>query len=330
MRAARASGAGAFSSEAGTGSREENATERSPRVLHRFHETVKDASAAGCRRIDRHHDPRQRRSLRHPAGFDSRARPQRVAALLDDLAIQLLAAEQRAAVAADHRVEERHRQVPCIVPRRGARDRGRRIGNQPLEKRDRPRRGRDDLPRPLAKAQPELQHVEGGVGVAPLGEFVAPGGRELRAAQAFGIFGGKRLRHRAILPFQAAARGNPARPLERGMDGEQPGHALDHHLADVVLGLADQRDARLAVAERKLLYPLRPSAGLPCPAAAEKQPRGPIASRRLLVRACEQVPAFVQRIRVAGIKALQKPDPVARRQAPPACAKASGEIRPCL
>ena len=78
----------------------------------------------------------------------------------------------------------------------------RRIGDQPLEQRDRPRRGGDHLPRPLAKAQPELQHVEGCFGMTPLGEFVAPGGGELRPAQAFRIFGRERLRDRAVRPFE--------------------------------------------------------------------------------------------------------------------------------
>ena len=48
--------------------------------------------------------------------------------------------------------------------------RRRRIGDQPLDQRDRPRRGGDHLPRPSAKAQPELQHVESCFGLAPLGE----------------------------------------------------------------------------------------------------------------------------------------------------------------
>ena len=40
--------------------------------------------------------------------------------------------------------------------------------------------------------------------MAPLGELVAPGGGELRAAQALGIFGGKHLRHRAVAAIRAA------------------------------------------------------------------------------------------------------------------------------
>ena len=142
-----------------------------------------------------------------------RARPQRVGAVLDDLAVDLLAAEPRAGIARQHVLEKRRRQMQRVRPRARARHRGRRIGDQPLEQRDRPRRGGDHLPRPLAKAQPELQHVEGRFGMAPLGELVRPGGMELRAAQALRILGGKRLRHRAVAPFDAPARGNPGRPL---------------------------------------------------------------------------------------------------------------------
>ena len=42
-----------------------------------------------------------------------------------------------------------------------------------FNKSDRPRRGGDHLPRPRAKAQSELQHIEGRFGMTPLGELVA-------------------------------------------------------------------------------------------------------------------------------------------------------------
>src|SRR5690242_9471346 len=78
--------------------------------------------------------------------------------------------------------------------------------------------------------------------VAPLGKLVRPGGVKLRAAQALGVFGGKRLRHRAVRPFKAPARGNPDRPLIPPMRGHEPRHAFDHHLAHLMLALADERD----------------------------------------------------------------------------------------
>ena len=59
------------------------------------------------------------------------------------------------------------------------------------------------------------------------------------------------------------------RPLVPRMHGKQAGHALDHHLAHVVLGLADQRDAALGVAirsrERERLTHSAPARVLPAP-----------------------------------------------------------------
>ena len=103
--------------------------------------------------------------------------------------------------------------------------------------------------------------------MAPLGKLVAPGGRELRAAQTFRILGGEHLRHRAVRPFEAAARRNPGRPLVALMHGQQAGHALDHHLAGVVLGLADQRDRALLAARRSAtrLTHSAPARVLPAP-----------------------------------------------------------------
>ena len=54
--------------------------------------------------------------------------------------------------------------------------------------------------------------------VAPLGDLIGPGGAELRPAQTLGVFRGKGFRHRAVRPFDAAARGNPARPLSGGYE----------------------------------------------------------------------------------------------------------------
>ncbi len=73
-----------------------------------------------------------------------------------------------------------------------SRDGRARIGEQPLDQRDRARRGGDKLPRPQTETQPELQHVECRIDMAPLGKLVAPRGIELRAAQLLGVFRRKR------------------------------------------------------------------------------------------------------------------------------------------
>ena len=65
------------------------------------------------------------------------------------------------------------------------------------------------------------------------------------------------------------------------MDREQSGDALDHHLAHVVLGFADQRDARgffgreRRQPQRLRAHPFRAGAGLAGAAAADHQPGVP-------------------------------------------------------
>ena len=139
------------------------------------------------------------------ARLDRRARPQRVGAVFDDLAVDLLAAEPRAGIARQHLVEEAGRQMRRVGDRAGARHRAARIGDQPLQQRDRPRRGGDQLTRMRPEPQAELQHVEGGLRLPPFGQLVAPGGVELRPAQAFRVLGREGFRHRAVRPFQPAA-----------------------------------------------------------------------------------------------------------------------------
>jgi hypothetical protein len=92
----------------------------------------------------------------------------------------------------------------------GPHQRGPRIGHDPLEQSKRPRRGGDHLPRPRAKTQPELQRVKSCFGMAPLGEFIAPRRRELRAAQLIRIVGRETFGDRAVFPLQPRARRDPS------------------------------------------------------------------------------------------------------------------------
>ena len=100
-----------------------------------------------------------------------------------------------------------------ICVRGRARDGRARIGKQPLDKRDRARRGGDKLPWPPAETQPELQHVECRIDVTPFRQLVAPRGIELRPAQLLGVFRRKRQPDRAVRPFEPAARRCPLRAL---------------------------------------------------------------------------------------------------------------------
>ncbi len=226
-------------------------------------------------------------------------RPQRVGALGDDLAVDLLAAEPRAGVTRHHLVEETGRQMRGIGLRSCARHRRARIGGEPLDQRDRPRRGGDERARALAQPQPELQHVEGRFGISPLGELVAPGGVELRPAQLLGVLRRKRVSHGAIRPLQPLAHPGPHRPLAARRVAQNAGRPFDHHLAHVVLGLADERDGAVRrvgirlMPMRQRAHEFSAAARLAGAAPAQQQPGAPgravvAGNGRLLMRVRER------------------------------------------
>ena len=147
-----------------------------------------------------------------PALVEIAALPQPGHAALDDLALELLPAQRRVAVAALHLGQEGRRQVVGVVGGARAAGGGGVVVHDALQERDRPRRGGDDDLRQRAQAQRELQRVPGDVGPAPLAQLVAPGGVELRPAQAVGIVGGEHLGDGAVGPDQPVA----ARPRAWG------------------------------------------------------------------------------------------------------------------
>ena len=150
-----------------------------------------------------------------------------------------------------------------------------------LQQRDGARRGGDDALRPAAEAQGELQRVPGVVGPAPLAELVAPGGVELRPAQAVGIVGGEHLGDGAVGPDELVPGDLELGALVGRIDRQQARHALDHDAAHLGDGVADEGDAaRAAVGERRLAerlgaHPFGAGAGLAGAAAAEHEPRVP-------------------------------------------------------
>ena len=92
-----------------------------------------------------------------------------------------------------------------------------------LQQRDRPRRGGDH--RRAARAEPQRRTAACPrcvSGCAPLGELVAPGGVELRPAQAVGILGREHLRDRAVGPDQLPLRGLEVRPFAGGCTASRP------------------------------------------------------------------------------------------------------------
>ena len=128
--------------------------------------------------------------------------PQSCHAVLDDLALELLAADRGVGVAALHLGEEGRRQVGGVVGRARAVGDGGRVGQDVFQERNGTRRGGDDALRQRAQPQRELQVVPGPLGSAPLAQLVAPGGVELGPAQAVGIVGGEDLRDCAAGPDQ--------------------------------------------------------------------------------------------------------------------------------
>ena len=162
-----------------------------------------------------------------------------------------------------------------------ARHRRARIGEQPFDQRDRPRRRGDELARTLPQPQAELQHVEGRIDVTPFCELVAPGGVELRAAQLLGVFRGKRVADGAVRPFQAPARRRPQRTLVARRHAQEPGRTVYHHLAHVVLGLANQRNVHRALVGIRRgaiglrAHPLGAEPGLAGPTPAQHEPGRP-------------------------------------------------------
>ena len=141
----------------------------------------------------------------------------------------------------------------------------------------------------VPEPQRELQHVPGVLGLRPLADLVAPGGVELRPAQALGIARREDLRHRAVRPHQPPPARLPLGPPVGRRAGQDPGGAEDHDLPRLVERLADQGDpgtrprvARLAPFDLRA-DPLGARAGLACPPAAQDDPGRPVSLGRQLV-----------------------------------------------
>ncbi len=232
------------------------------------------------------------------------------APVLDDLAENLLPPEPRAGVAPDHLVEKRGRQMRGIRLCGGARHRGARVGEQPLDQPGRARRGGDELARPCAPAAGRT---------AACRTRRRPGAtwqarrttRRRTAARASSPDPPPRTPARPRrCPFEPPPRRAPQRARVARPGAQQPGRALDHHLAHVVLGLADQRDVRMRrlgvrrQAERQRAHELGAEPRLAGAAPAEREPRGPRPAvvrggGRLLMRMRERDEVMVTRHRAA-------------------------------
>ena len=257
--------------------------------------------------------------------LDQCARPQRVLALADDFGVELLAAEPRAGIARRHRREEAGGEVGGVVKGAHAGHRHRRVSDQGFDQRQRPRRGGDQLARPGAQPQAELQGVEGLLRIAPFAELVAPGGVELRPAQAVGVLGREEVGDRAVAPHQAAPAGLGARPVGFG-ERQDPGCAFDHDVAHVGQRFADQRQPAVANAGKgrqaahQPVHPFGSQPGLAGAAAAEHQPGGPGAEQRVLIGAGLFEPGAGDEFGLGGGEMPRRPRP------PPPAVRGAGFV----
>ena len=222
--------------------------------------------------------PRSRRGVQSASG-----------AVLDHLAVELLAPEPRAGVAPDDRVEEGRREVLRRCPRSRARlTATRSIGEEPAQERDRPRRRGDDLARTRPEPQAELQHVPGLLGMAPFGELVAPGGLELRPAQRIRILGREHMRDGAVCAIRACAASATRPGARRGAwiasrpDGPS---TITSRAAAKVSPTSAMRAHRLwrqpAEAGGEARHPFGAGARLAGAAPAEDEPGRPVVARAL-------------------------------------------------
>ena len=219
----------------------------------------------------------------------SLAEEQPVGAVLDQFAHQLLAAEPRAGIAADDAVEEAGGEVRCVRRRRRAGDHRVVGGDQPAKQRHRPRRRGHHLARAVAEAEPELQHVPGLLGMAPLARARPPRRRRI-AGRGAPPDPPRRTPARARRSAIRAAAASAARPAARRSRGcasspETPSIITSRTSAKVspTSAIGPSRCRRRAVGRGPCPHPFGAGAGLARAAAAEEQPDQPVARRLPLV-----------------------------------------------
>ncbi len=241
-------------------------------------------------RVDRDDDPRHRRRLAFVeiGGFDQFARPQGAGRVEQQFGFDLLAPEPRALIFGEDFGDEGGREIGDVGESRTARRERQRIGEQIAHQFRRARRGRHDRLRPVAETQAEHRMIPG-FRITPGREFVRPQFHVLAAAQPLRRLGREKLRARAVRPFETKAAPphiSGARRADRS--ARRPEFALDHHLAHVVGGGADDVD------EAMRLDPapdgLGAGAGLAHAATAERNPIDPVALRDQLFRARPELP----------------------------------------
>ena len=304
--------------------------------------TMPQASAPSARRrrrIDRRPRCVQRRRRGRRGMLSISARDHSASARSSMISpSSLLAAEPRAVIARHHRVEERRRQVAAHWRSvGGARHRGR--GSAISRLISAIGRGVVVITWRGRVAEPQRRTAACRTSPRPLAIWRARRTRRRRIAARAGspdLPPRTPARNAAVRPFEPAARRDPDRAAApRAMHREQAGDALDHHLAHLVLGLADQRDARCrsAIAATRA-HPFGAGARLAGAAPADHQPGRPrraVGSEfgRPLVAVREHRPVGLERVTLLPAQRRHERRRLARRQKRQFFAQVRNGIRRC-
>jgi hypothetical protein len=144
-----------------------------------------------------------------------------------------------------------------------------------------PGRGGDEGLRIGAEPQAKGQHVKALALLIPGTQLIGPRRIVLGSAQTVRLFGRVQERLRTVLPYHAPLGGLVQRAIPLWGDGDDAAFAVHHDIARVGRRRADKGDSLRAFGHL-LAHPLRASAGLACPAAAQQHPETPVTRRRQL------------------------------------------------
>ncbi|MNS83893.1 hypothetical protein D3C72_1176990 [compost metagenome] len=171
--------------------------------------------------------------------------------------------------------QKSRRQVARIGRRRQPRLDHPRLGQQPPQRRDRPRRRGDRQLGIIPQPQPEPQVRQRRLRVSPRTELVGPGPMKLRPPQTVRVLRRKGVGRRTARPDQPSPPRLPARPVVPGRLRLQTRRSLDHDLAHVVQRRPDQGEDPVLL-PRQLVQPEAPGEGLARPAPAQQHPGAPV------------------------------------------------------
>ena len=178
-------------------------------------------------------------------------------------------------------VEERRREVGPVLVGGPSGDGRRRVGDEVGDQAGGPGRGGDAKSGVGADAEAQ-EEVFQGLGIAPGGELVDPGGRVLRSPQVVGLLGGEGGGDGTIRPGEPSLGGLVPGPEPRWRDRQDAAVPADHVVADVGGGGPDQGDPAMFAGLDLVTDPLGGGAGLAGAAAHEQEPGAPVAVGRPL------------------------------------------------